>query len=299
MWLIEDQKNFQKNFKKWELFQFFSHAGTVEENTWHFEVLLLFLSLRYGADLGRSRLVCMCKGMDIALVGIFGFRFLVYAYIDVSHCVICLTHFFEFLLQLLCSFVQFDLGLYCILFELTGGHFVRISKTSSPWLPAFTNPWPKMILIFLEIGCLSLLLCSYTWSPALSTKFTPFLFTRRYRHLIFPLGLFFWNLEVRILMCLVNQCQYWIYYFCVVHCASKLSWCLGLLESHVRPFTLNLPLPCSMVSIYILSWSVPLTHNLYNKYSLGDMSFLCDMCSILFNCWFRSVCGHVSVFVVR
>ena len=38
-------------------FQFFPHAGTVEENTWHIEVLLLFLSLKYGADLGRSRLV--------------------------------------------------------------------------------------------------------------------------------------------------------------------------------------------------------------------------------------------------
>ena len=31
--------------------------GTVEENTWHFEILLLFLSLWYGADMGRSRLV--------------------------------------------------------------------------------------------------------------------------------------------------------------------------------------------------------------------------------------------------
>ena len=38
-------------------FNFFPHAGTLEENTWHFEVLLLFLSLWYGADLGRSRLV--------------------------------------------------------------------------------------------------------------------------------------------------------------------------------------------------------------------------------------------------
>ena len=37
--------------------QFFPHVGTVEKNTWHFEVLLLFLSLRYGADLGRSQLV--------------------------------------------------------------------------------------------------------------------------------------------------------------------------------------------------------------------------------------------------
>ena len=43
----------QKKFKKFlEVF-----LGTVEESTWHFEVLSLFLSLRYGADLGRSRLV--------------------------------------------------------------------------------------------------------------------------------------------------------------------------------------------------------------------------------------------------
>ena len=51
----------QKKIKKVRIFfQFFPHAGTVEENTWHFEVLLLFLSLRYGADLGRSRLVWSC-----------------------------------------------------------------------------------------------------------------------------------------------------------------------------------------------------------------------------------------------
>ena len=48
-------KKFEKKFGFF--FQFFPHAGTVEENTWHFEVLLLFLSLGYGADLGRSRLV--------------------------------------------------------------------------------------------------------------------------------------------------------------------------------------------------------------------------------------------------
>ena len=41
-------------------FQFFPHAGTVEGNTLHIEVLLLFLSFRYGADLGRSRLVICC-----------------------------------------------------------------------------------------------------------------------------------------------------------------------------------------------------------------------------------------------
>ena len=40
-----------------DFFQFFPHAGTVEENAWLFEVLLLVLSLRYFADLGRSRLV--------------------------------------------------------------------------------------------------------------------------------------------------------------------------------------------------------------------------------------------------
>ena len=47
-------KNVQKNRF---FFQFFSYAGTVEENTWNIEVLLRFLSLRYSADLGRSRLV--------------------------------------------------------------------------------------------------------------------------------------------------------------------------------------------------------------------------------------------------
>ena len=39
------------------LFQFFLHAGTVEEFISNFEVFLLFLRLRYGADLGRTRLV--------------------------------------------------------------------------------------------------------------------------------------------------------------------------------------------------------------------------------------------------
>ena len=47
-------KKMQKNFN---FFLFFPHVGFVEENTWHIEVLLLFLSLRYGSDLGRSRLV--------------------------------------------------------------------------------------------------------------------------------------------------------------------------------------------------------------------------------------------------
>ena len=53
MGLTGDFKKIRKNRN------FFPHSGTVEENTWHFEVLLLFLSLRYGADLGRFRLVCL------------------------------------------------------------------------------------------------------------------------------------------------------------------------------------------------------------------------------------------------
>ena len=58
MRLTGDQKIFEKISKKIGFFfQFFPHKGTVEENARHFEVLLLFLSLRYGADLGRSRLV--------------------------------------------------------------------------------------------------------------------------------------------------------------------------------------------------------------------------------------------------
>ena len=57
-------------------FQFFPHAVTVEKNTWHFEVLFLFLSLRYGADLGRSRIVFQlsrfrCTGFETATM-IFG-----------------------------------------------------------------------------------------------------------------------------------------------------------------------------------------------------------------------------------
>ena len=49
-----------RKIRKKEIFFIFPHAGTVEENTRHFEVLLLFLSLRYGADLGRSRLLVFC-----------------------------------------------------------------------------------------------------------------------------------------------------------------------------------------------------------------------------------------------
>ena len=52
IWLVGDFKKTRKKIRK-----FFLHSGTVEDNTWHFEVLLLFLSFRYGADWGRSWLV--------------------------------------------------------------------------------------------------------------------------------------------------------------------------------------------------------------------------------------------------
>ena len=39
--------------------------GTVEENTRHFEVLLLFLSHRYGANLGRSGLLISILYADV------------------------------------------------------------------------------------------------------------------------------------------------------------------------------------------------------------------------------------------
>ena len=55
------QKNREKISKKFDFFKFYPHEGTVEENTRHFEVLLIFLSLRYGADLGRSQLVRYCE----------------------------------------------------------------------------------------------------------------------------------------------------------------------------------------------------------------------------------------------
>ena len=55
--LPETRKISKTNLKKIGFFSIVPHAGTVEENTWHIEVLLLFLSLRFGADLGRSRLV--------------------------------------------------------------------------------------------------------------------------------------------------------------------------------------------------------------------------------------------------
>ena len=59
---LPETKKFEKKDlnKSLAFIQFFPHAGTVEENISHhltFEVLLLFLRLRYGADLGRSRLV--------------------------------------------------------------------------------------------------------------------------------------------------------------------------------------------------------------------------------------------------
>ena len=60
--LPETKKNWKKFVEKFQKkSDFFPHAGTVEENTRHIEVLLLFLSLRYGADLGRFRLVYVWK----------------------------------------------------------------------------------------------------------------------------------------------------------------------------------------------------------------------------------------------
>ena len=50
-WVCNFSENFfSKNFR---------FSSTVKENTWHLEVFLLFLSLGYGADLGRSRLVSL------------------------------------------------------------------------------------------------------------------------------------------------------------------------------------------------------------------------------------------------
>ena len=43
----------------------FGFFGSVKENTLHFDVLLLFLSLRYGTDLCRSRLVCVYIPLSI------------------------------------------------------------------------------------------------------------------------------------------------------------------------------------------------------------------------------------------
>ena len=57
--------------KKCDFFQFFPHAGTVEGNTWHFEVLLLFLSLRNGADVGRSRLVFIWRKFSLRCIQLF------------------------------------------------------------------------------------------------------------------------------------------------------------------------------------------------------------------------------------
>ena len=51
-WHYATYQKLQKNRKKLE--NVFPHSGTAEEST---EVLLLFLSLRYGANFGRSRLV--------------------------------------------------------------------------------------------------------------------------------------------------------------------------------------------------------------------------------------------------
>ena len=48
-WHCATYRRFQKKIEN-------PHWGIVEENSWHFEVFLLFLSLRYDADLGRPGL---------------------------------------------------------------------------------------------------------------------------------------------------------------------------------------------------------------------------------------------------
>ena len=56
-----------------------SFSGTVEENTGHFEVLVLFLSLRYGAGFCRSRLVSYPLQISICswlrIIPIFNYEF--------------------------------------------------------------------------------------------------------------------------------------------------------------------------------------------------------------------------------
>ena len=51
------KKFFSQFLVFWELLLFFLKRVPNSPILWHFQVLLLFLSLRYGADLGRSRLV--------------------------------------------------------------------------------------------------------------------------------------------------------------------------------------------------------------------------------------------------
>ena len=74
------RKNISKKIRNFP--QFFPHAGTVEQKTWRIEVLLLLMSLSYGADLGRSRLVLLLW---------WGFRtnetwiYLVIEFLDVVH----------------------------------------------------------------------------------------------------------------------------------------------------------------------------------------------------------------------
>ena len=54
----KSQRVFQFFSALWDFFLFFFHKSVPNSPIfWHFEDLLLFLSLRYGADLGRSRLV--------------------------------------------------------------------------------------------------------------------------------------------------------------------------------------------------------------------------------------------------
>ena len=59
--LFCNRMNFKKSekvpFQRASSIQLLGFSGTAAENTWRFEVPVLILSLGYGADLGRSRLV--------------------------------------------------------------------------------------------------------------------------------------------------------------------------------------------------------------------------------------------------
>ena len=58
MRLSGDQKILKQKIREiWNFFQFFPHAGTLEEKNLTLWSSFALLSLRYGADLGRSRLV--------------------------------------------------------------------------------------------------------------------------------------------------------------------------------------------------------------------------------------------------
>ena len=66
-----DHKKFRKKVP--DFFPIFSSCGYCRREYLTFEVLLLFLSLRYGADLGRSRIVGFLKGFRLRKMGFWLF----------------------------------------------------------------------------------------------------------------------------------------------------------------------------------------------------------------------------------